>query len=71
MALGGSPTPTHFVDVGDTLETGIASLRKHAAYIEGLGTEFDPDAFLRDMAGFGGVAAGCELAVLFRSYQAV
>ncbi|HEX4216055.1 MAG TPA: PIG-L deacetylase family protein [Candidatus Dormibacteraeota bacterium] len=61
--------PTHFVDVGETLEAGIASLREHRQYIDGLGTDFDPATFLRNMAEFAGAAAGCSLAVLFRHYQ--
>ncbi len=69
VAMGGSPTPTHFVDVGDAIETGIASLREHAAYIAGLGTEFDPDAFLRGNARAAGDAVGCEYAVTFQLYD--
>ena len=61
--------PTHFVDVGDTLARGIASLEEHRAYIDGLGTDFDPAAFLTDMAGFGGMAADCEYAVLLRRFS--
>ena len=61
--------PTHFVDVGDTLEAGVASLREHRQYLDGLGHEFDPAGFLRSMAEFAGAAAGCELAVLFRRYS--
>ena len=38
-----SGTPTHFVDVTATIDAGVASLREHQAYIEGLGREFDPD----------------------------
>ncbi len=34
----------------------------------GLGTDFDPDRFLRDNAGYGGMAAGCEYAVLLHRY---
>jgi LmbE family N-acetylglucosaminyl deacetylase len=63
-----SGDPTHFVDVTGTLETGIASLREHRAYLEGLGHDFDPDDFLRNMAGFIGLGAGCEYAVGFRRY---
>jgi len=59
---------THYVDVGATLDLGIASLREHQAYIDGLGRAFDPDEFLRSMAGFGGMTAGCEYAVTFRRY---
>jgi LmbE family N-acetylglucosaminyl deacetylase len=69
VALGGSPTPTHFVDVGDTIEVGIASLREHAAYIDGLGTDFDPDAFLRGNARGAGEAAGCDYAATFQLYE--
>lgn len=65
--VAGSSTPTHYVDVTETIETGIASLRAHQAYIDGLGTDFSPDDFLRDIAGFGGMAAGCEMAVLLQS----
>ena len=67
--VAASNEPTHFVDVTATLEAGIASLREHADYIEGLGREFDPDEFLRNMAGFVGLGAGCEYAVGFRRYE--
>lgn len=67
--VAGDDAPTHFVDIGSTLDRGVASLREHRQYIEGLGTDFDPDRFLREMAQFGGVAAGCELAVLFRRFR--
>jgi LmbE family N-acetylglucosaminyl deacetylase len=60
--------PNYFVDVTDTIGAGIASLREHRAYLEGLGGEFDPDEFLRNMAGFIGLGAGCEYAVGFRRY---
>jgi LmbE family N-acetylglucosaminyl deacetylase len=61
-------SPTHFVDVTGTIDAGIASLREHRAYIEGLGREFDADEFLRNMAGYIGMGAGCEYAVAFRRY---
>jgi LmbE family N-acetylglucosaminyl deacetylase len=60
--------PTHFADVTETIEAGIASLREHRAYLEGLGNDFDPDEFLRNMAGYVGLGAGCEYAVGFRKY---
>jgi LmbE family N-acetylglucosaminyl deacetylase len=66
---GGEASASHYVDVGDTIGLGVSSLKEHKAYIEGLGTEFDPDRFLRDNAGYGGMAAGCEYAVLFHRYQ--
>jgi len=60
--------PTHFADVTGTIDAGIASLREHRAYIEGLGGDFDPDEFLRNMAGYIGLGAGCEYAIGFRRY---
>jgi LmbE family N-acetylglucosaminyl deacetylase len=60
--------PTHYVDVTATIDAGIASLREHRAYLDGLGQDFDPDAFLRDMAGYVGLGAGCEYAVAFHRY---
>jgi LmbE family N-acetylglucosaminyl deacetylase len=60
--------PTHFVDVTDTIEVGIASLREHQAYLDGLGRDFDPDEFLRNLAGYTGMGAGCEYALGLRRY---
>jgi len=67
-AYVGSADPTHFVDVTATIDAGIASLREHRAYLAGLGGDFDPDEFLRNLAGFTGLGAGCEYAVGFRRY---
>jgi LmbE family N-acetylglucosaminyl deacetylase len=61
-------SPTHFADVTGTIEAGVASLREHRAYLEGLGGDFDPDEFLRNMAGYIGLGAGVEYAVGFRRY---
>ncbi len=61
-------SPTHYVDVTDTIDAGIASLREHRAYLDGLGRQFDPDEFLRNMAGYVGLGAGCEYAVAFHHY---
>jgi LmbE family N-acetylglucosaminyl deacetylase len=66
--VAASGDPTHFADVTGTIDTGIASLREHRAYLEGLGGDFDPDEFLRNMAGYIGLGAGCEYAVGFRRY---
>jgi LmbE family N-acetylglucosaminyl deacetylase len=65
MATG---SPTHFVDVTATIDDGIASLREHRAYLDGLGRDFDPDEFLRNMAGYVGLGAGVEYAVGVRRY---
>ncbi len=66
--VSSTTAPTHFVDVTGTIDAGVASLREHRAYIEGLGREFDPDEFLRNMAGYVGLGAGCEYAVAFHRY---
>jgi LmbE family N-acetylglucosaminyl deacetylase len=63
-----SGNPTHFVDVTGTIDAGVASLREHRAYLDGLGGDFDPDEFLRNMAGYVGLAAGCEYALGLRRY---
>ena len=68
--MAASGNPSHFVDTTDTLDAGIASLREHKAYLDGLGGDFDPDEFLRNMAGFLGLAAGCEYAIGVRHYPA-
>jgi LmbE family N-acetylglucosaminyl deacetylase len=64
VGFSGSPASTHYVDIGDHVERGIASLREHAAYIEGLGQpDFDPDTFLRGSARGLGEQVGCDYAV--------
>ncbi|WP_158893141.1 PIG-L deacetylase family protein [Amycolatopsis anabasis] len=50
-AIGASPHCTHAEDITDTLDRGIASLREHKAYLDGLGGEMgDPEVLLRDVA---------------------
>lgn len=61
--------PTHYADVTATMDAGVASLCEHRVYIEGLGREFDPDDFLRSMAGYVGLGANCEYAVGFTRYK--
>jgi LmbE family N-acetylglucosaminyl deacetylase len=68
--VGASNRPTHFTDVSATIDAGIASLRAHRAYLDGLGGDFDPDKFLRDAARATGSIAGCEYAASFRHYPA-
>ena len=48
---GGSPYSTHAVDITETFDVGVASLRAHKAYIDGLGWEnFDPAEFLEGLS---------------------
>lgn len=66
VAFSGSPQPTHAVDVTDTFDAGVASLRCHAAYLENLGGDMaDPDAFLRENAEASGPRLGVPLATTF------
>ena len=62
----GGPDPTHACDVGAGLERGIASLVAQRAYFENLGSQFDPDAFLRQQTAAIGERFGCAHAVGFR-----
>ncbi len=60
-----SPGATHHVDVTDTIDAGIASLREHQTYLDALAEPTDPDAFLRGAAAAAGNALGLPAAVTF------
>ena len=64
LAVVASPQPTHAVDVTDTFELGVASLRAHRAYLEGIGGP-DPEEFLRGGAEATAARFGGRLAVAF------
>jgi LmbE family N-acetylglucosaminyl deacetylase len=64
VAVAGSPQATHAVDVSDTFDLGVESLRRHAAYLAGLGSP-DPAEFLRQRAEATGARFGGRLAVPF------
>ena len=63
--VGGSPNPTHAVDVSDYIDKGVASLEEHRVYIENLSGSFDPDMFLRMSANATGERFGCDYAISF------
>ena len=66
--FNGSPEATHAVDVSDTIDLGVASLREHRAYLDALAggpMAIDPDSFLRDMARAAGPSIGVGAAVSF------
>ena len=65
VAFSGSPTPTHGVDVTDSLDAGVASLSCHRTYLDHLDDPPDVDAFLRDAAAATGPRLGVELAAAF------
>lgn len=60
-----TPAPTHHVDVTDTIDAGIASLREHQTYLDALSEPTDPDAFLRGAASAAGEPLGIAAAVTF------
>jgi LmbE family N-acetylglucosaminyl deacetylase len=65
VLTGGSGSPTHGVDVTDTLDRGIASLKEHRRYIEGLSFDFDPEEFLTWGAAAAGERLGVDYGVMF------
>ncbi|MEU6714778.1 PIG-L deacetylase family protein [Nonomuraea sp. NPDC046802] len=71
VAVAGSDSPTHAVDVTHTLEQGVRSLLEHRAYISALTTE-PPEAYVRNLIeGFAQQEAGRfggRPAVTFRLY---
>jgi LmbE family N-acetylglucosaminyl deacetylase len=69
VCIGASPYTTHAVDVSGFLDKGIQSLQAHRAYLEGLGGDFDPGAFLESSAAGMGRRAGCKHAVGFEVVQ--
>ena len=66
VMVAASPNPTHWVDVGDSIELGIQSLKLHKAYIENLRQEFDPEMFLSMSANASGEKVGVDYAVEFQ-----
>ena len=65
----GSPLSTHGVDITDTFDVGVASLRAHKAYIDGLGWEdFDAGEFLEGMSRATGQRLGVAHAVAFEVF---
>ena len=69
-AFGGSPEPTHGVDVGDFLDRGIESIAAHSVYLEHLGGDMaDPGTFLRRNAKSAGHRLGVEYAATFELFH--
>jgi hypothetical protein len=64
LCFGGSPTATHFVDVGDHFDQAVASLEAHRAYNAALPDTFPkPPELLGMVLGWGGQAAGVDKAL--------
>jgi LmbE family N-acetylglucosaminyl deacetylase len=67
--VAGSPSARHGVDVTDTFQRGIESLRAHEAYLRGLGSgTFDPEEFLESFARQTGSRLGCRYGVAFEVF---
>jgi LmbE family N-acetylglucosaminyl deacetylase len=65
----GSFDAKHAVDISDTFDLGVESLKAHAAYIDGLGWEnFDPREMLEGFARQAGQHLGVTYAVPFRVF---
>lgn len=65
-----SPRANRGVDITDTFDAGVASLRAHAAYIDGLGwADFDPAEFLESMSRAAGSRLGVPHAVGFEVFR--
>ncbi|MGH3447167.1 MAG: PIG-L deacetylase family protein [Nocardioidaceae bacterium] len=66
----GSPLSGHGADTTETFDQGVASLRAHQAYIDGLGWEaFDPAEFLEAGARAAGTALGSAFATRFEVFR--
>lgn len=66
VAFSGSPSPTHAVDVTDTFDAGVESLRCHDVYLSNLaGDMASAEEFLRGPAEHAGSQVGVELAATF------
>lgn len=65
--VNGSPEAAHGVDVTDTFEKGIDSLKAHAAYLAGLGggPMSEPAEFLESFARMTGSRLGTKFATSF------
>jgi LmbE family N-acetylglucosaminyl deacetylase len=65
-----SPGARHGVDVTETFDAGIESLRAHDAYLRGLGPNSpDPAEFLEGFARVSGTRLGCRFAVPFEVFH--
>lgn len=54
VLVSNSPHAGHAVDVDDTIEAGIESLKQHRTYLNNLDDHPDPDEFLRGIASSAG-----------------
>lgn len=69
VLASGSPEAEHAVDTTVTFDRGVASLKAHRAYIDGLGWEFDPEEFLEGFSRPAGARLGVPFAAPFEVYS--
>ncbi|MXX52722.1 MAG: PIG-L family deacetylase [Dehalococcoidia bacterium] len=69
LLVNASPNATHAVDVGDHIYKGVESLEKHEKYIQGLGSDVDPEMMLTMNANATGIEFGCDYAVSFEVFD--
>jgi LmbE family N-acetylglucosaminyl deacetylase len=68
--VGGSPNATVGVDITETFDAGVASLRAHQAYIDGLGWEnFDPAELLEGVARGAGTRMGVAFGTSYEVFK--
>jgi LmbE family N-acetylglucosaminyl deacetylase len=65
----GSPYGRHGVDVTATFDAGVESLKAHAAYLEGLGWELDPEEFLEGVCRGAGSRLGVTYGTPFEVFD--
>ena len=69
VAAGGSPQPTHAVDIEDYFAAGVTSLKAHKLYFESFGDNHpDVEEMLEGFARMGGSRMGVKLATMFEVY---
>jgi len=67
---GMSPSARHGIDVTDTFEVGVESLRAHDAYLRGLGSgDFDPAEFLEAVSRAAGTRLGVRYGASFEVFH--
>jgi LmbE family N-acetylglucosaminyl deacetylase len=68
--VAGSPESSVGVDITETFDKGVESLRAHKAYIDGLGWEsFDPAEFLEGIARANGTRMGVAFGVAVEVFK--
>lgn len=68
VLAGGSPQATHAVDITETFDLGVESLRAHAEYLAGLDGHPDPAEMLEGFARADGTRLGTRFATSFEVY---